>query len=784
MTTTRHHLQALVLGAALAGLMTGCPDEDEPALEVAEGIFAPLGEVLPSATTDQKATFARGLEVMSKRFTPEEGLGPQFNVSFCGACHERPTPGGGAPRYRNFLLVHDELADGSTVALGVNGVLSQFALEGAPRRATPEGADRFATRNGIPFFGVGLLAEVHEDAILANADPDDANGDGISGRPNYDRGFVGRFGRKAQTVSIEGFIRGPLFNHMGITSDPLSNARKAALPVPSDLPEGFSETSDVTGGLTVFQAGQAAAPDEPTVDTDGVADPELSEQDLFDLVSFAMLLAAPTPDEATAASEAGRDLFHQVGCASCHVPTLASPRGLIPAYTDLLLHAMGPDLADGFSMGLARGDEFRTQPLWGVAGVAPYLHDGRADTLDDAIRWHGGEAEASRDAYLALSAADRASVITFVESLGGRTEHSSGLLPPGAPVPDSGAAGGPSRPLDAAELKRFEAGREVFDRDQPSTAGLGPRFNGDSCRACHFDPVIGGAGPIDLNVSRHGLVDEGTGVFSAPAQGTMAHRHGVFVDARPPVDAQANVFETRQPPSTLGLGLIEQISKETILALADPSDADSDGIRGVAQVLPDGRVGRLGWKAGVPSVEEFLRDAMSNELGLTMPARDGQTFGFLTDDDATADPELTDDDYANLLFYMQMLGPPPTKPGFDEAAATGGPVFERIGCASCHVASLPTADGVPVPLYSDLLLHDVLPDNAWGIADGAAGMRSFRTAPLWGISDTAPYMHDGRATTLEASIEAHAGEAAASRDAFVALDATDRQALLDFLGKL
>ena len=97
------------------------------------------------------------------------------------------------------------------------------------RGTVEEPANTFALRNPIPFFGIGLLAELPEESILRYADPDDANGDGISGRPNYDRGFVGRFGSKAQTVSIEGFVRGPIFNHLGLTSNPLSDEKRAVL---------------------------------------------------------------------------------------------------------------------------------------------------------------------------------------------------------------------------------------------------------------------------------------------------------------------------------------------------------------------------------------------------------------------------------------------------------------------------------------------------------------------------------------------------------------------------
>ncbi|MFK8003694.1 MAG: di-heme oxidoredictase family protein, partial [Polyangiales bacterium] len=187
MTIKSRALVSLLLGSVL---LPGCPDPIDPPLPpVAEGIFAPMGEIRPSATEEERATFARGEEVARRRFTPEMGLGPSFNVTFCGACHEKPVFGGSAGRYRDFLLVEQIVSDGSRVALGSNGVLPQYNLE-TGRRPTEEAANHFGRRNPIPFFGVGLLAEIPEEAILANADADDADGDGISGRPNVDRGFV------------------------------------------------------------------------------------------------------------------------------------------------------------------------------------------------------------------------------------------------------------------------------------------------------------------------------------------------------------------------------------------------------------------------------------------------------------------------------------------------------------------------------------------------------------------------------------------------------------------
>lgn len=765
------------LNCALAltstSLLAACPD---PAPTVAPDIFVDqLGEAVPFASPEQKATFARGKEVALRRFTPATGLGPDFNLVSCSGCHERPTVGGSASRYRDFLLVGQTLPDGSYTPLGKNGVQDQYDTAGH-RVPTPETANALAVRSPIPFFGVGLLAAISDEVILANADPDDRDHDGISGRPNYDRGFVGRFGRKSQTVSIEGFLRGPLFNHVGITSNPLPNARKALLPVPSALPE----TDTLNAALAIFTAPQAAAPDEPTLDDDAAPDPELAEDDLFDLVSFAMLMAPPRPDPLDATTTRGQRLFAEIQCAACHVPALEGPRGLIPAYSDLLLHDMGPDLADGVPMKVATGSEFRTQPLWGVVAVGPYLHDGRADTLDDAIRLHGGEGQASRDRYAALGDVDRQAVLAFLESLGGRAQASVGLLPPDAPIPAPGTLGGPAATLDAPSAERFLAGREVFDRDVYRTEGLGPVFNGDACRSCHFDPIIGGAGPNDVNVVRHGrLID---GVFTAPPFGTISH-HQETAGVRPPYWPDANVDEQRQTPPLFGAGLIDAIAESTILAAQDPDDLDHDGISGRAHLLPDGRIGRFGWKAQVPSLAEFARDASSAELGLSLPLQPSLSFGYERDDDDVPDPEISTADLEDLVFFMASLAAPARHATDATLEAQGEALFAQVGCAACHTPSLPSARG-EVALYSDLLLHDVAAADFRGIGDGDAQPREFRTPPLWGLHTSGPWMHDGGAATLEEAIALHFAEADTSRLAFLALNASEREALLAFLASL
>ncbi len=772
---------------ALASLwLIACGDNGEkppePPLEPAEDVLGALGEPIAAATDEQLATFGRGREVALRRFTRQDGLGPSFNVSFCGACHEKPTFGGGAGRYRNFLLSGQRLSDDSFTATGVNGGGVQYSFEEPLRVPDDDQTNVLATRNPIPFFGAGLLAEISGEEILSREDPDDEDGDGISGRANFDRGFVGRFGRKSQTVSIEGFIRGPLFNHLGLTTNPLSEEMLERLPVPS-ASIAPADDKELASGLGRVRQRQAAAPAEPTQDNDGVADPELSEQDLFDLVSFSMLLAGPQPEELSSDGEEGQELFLQVGCANCHTPELVGPRGTLPVYSDLLLHDMGEDLADGIVMLGASGSEFRTQPLWGVSAVGPYLHDGRADTLDEAIRLHGGEAKVARDNYVKdLSPGEQDQLIEFLLSLGGRDQMTLGLLPPDAELPEAGELGGPLAALSGDDRERFERGREVFDRDFALHAGLGRFFNGDSCRACHFEPIIGGAGPVGVNVTRHGLLIDDA--FELPSIGTMAHKLDVRVDRRAPIDEDAKIFEHRQTPPLFGLGLVDRISAETILALEDPDDADGDGISGRAHVLGDGRLGRLGWKANVPSLAEFARDAMSNEMGISVPEQDDLTFGFYEDADDIDDPEVGQTELDDLVFFMAQLAPPKRRIEDKAHEQEGKQLFEEVGCANCHVPSLQTEDGQSVPLYSDLLLHDVAPEDFIGVGDGQASAREFRTPPLWGLGLTAPYMHDGHSPTIEHAIERHAAEGQASVDAYAELTAAQQAGLLAFLRSL
>jgi len=258
----------------------------------------------------------------------------------------------------------------------------------------PPQATAVAARTTPDVLGFGLLDAVPDSAILAYADPDDRDGDGISGRVNrFFDGRVGRFGRKALVPTLKEFNDGAFSAEQGITNP--------AAPTEETV---------------------AGAP--PPAGTDPAPDPELTPEATDLTTDFVRLLAAPAAQKLSREARAGRDVFARVGCARCHVPALhtgdspiaALRRREVAAYTDLLLHDMGPELAD-ICLGLATPGEFRTEPLMGVRLVPALLHDGRAATLEQAIELHGGEGAAARDRVRALPVAERAALVAFLKTL-------------------------------------------------------------------------------------------------------------------------------------------------------------------------------------------------------------------------------------------------------------------------------------------------------------------------------------------------------------------------------
>lgn len=366
---------------------------------------------------------------------------------------------------------------------------------------------------------------------------------------------------------------------------------------------------------------------------------------------------------------------------------------------------------------------------------------------------------------------------------GGPGSARAEIIDDSTPVPPQGQLGAPVPGLTPAEVDEWIRGRLVFDRDWRGFEGVGSDFNGDSCRACHQDGAPGGAGGLDVNVFRFARDEGGMGPFTDLPGGQIASKlRFPMVPGREDHSPDADVFEQRNSPALFGMGLIDEIADATILANEDPTDGDGDGIFGIARLLTVAgvtEVGRFGWKSGVPHTGDFIADAMGQELGITV-ADNGRGFSIPTDSDNVADPELLDSDLTDLMFFLNKLAPPPRAGGSSPMIGLGEQVFADVGCDTCHI---PTLDGPggPVALYSNLLLHDVHPSDFRAMTDPGAPAGYYRTAPLWGLRFSAPYMHDGRAETVEDAILLHAGEASEVTANYEDLTSAEKDALIAFL---
>ncbi|MDQ3069941.1 MAG: hypothetical protein M3R55_09465 [Acidobacteriota bacterium] len=365
-------------------------------------------------------------------------------------------------------------------------------------------------------------------------------------------------------------------------------------------------------------------------------------------------------------------------------------------------------------------------------------------------------------------------------------------------------AGGPLAGLTPREFSEFRLGLDDFLEVETAEEGLGPAFNGTSCAVCHNIPAIGGGGLI-LEV-RAGYRDA-SGAFRTfdPTGETLMHlfstpSHG----CQPGVPDQATVIARRAPIPLFGAGLIEAIADETLLALEDPHDRDRDGVSGRAGIVRDvetgrSRVGRFGWKSQHASLIVFGADAYRNEMGITNDLFPLEVaFGISPEQIKACDPFPDPEDRIdpvtrrrgidNFASFMKFLGPLPRGPIGDMERA-GERVFGEIGCATCHVPALPTAasasavfDRKIVPLFSDLLLHDV--GTGDGIPQGAATEHEIRTPALWGLRFRRPLLHDGSATTIDEAIRRHGNEADRAQRAFAGLGTGARAALIAFLKSL
>jgi CxxC motif-containing protein (DUF1111 family) len=385
--------------AACSDLLTSAPDPGD----VFDG---PVDGLSPA----ELSAFIRGDEEFGRRFSASTGLGPIFNDVSCAACHS----GDGRGRPENALMRIGSPDDGMHASLG-GPQIQDRAISGAVAEPLPHGVP-VSLRLPPPVFGAGLIEAIPESEILSRADPNDANGDGISGRPNWvippdwvpgtEPGAgssvrIGRFGRKAQTSSILQQTVEAYLQDMGNTTD--------------FLPD---ENRNVVSG-------------HPFDAVDAIPDPEVPAGTVFAVVNYLRLLAPPAPGTPNATRERGSVLFSDVGCALCHVPILHTGTATVAAlsnkpvqlYSDLLLHDMGDALADHRPDGQANGREWRTTPLWGLRLIRQFLngevflmHDGRARTIEEAILLHGGEALRARSLFEALNVADRAALVEFVGS--------------------------------------------------------------------------------------------------------------------------------------------------------------------------------------------------------------------------------------------------------------------------------------------------------------------------------------------------------------------------------
>ena len=403
--------------------------------------------------------------------------------------------------------------------------------------------------------------------------------------------------------------------------------------------------------------------------------------------------------------------------------------------------------------------------------------------------------------YLALTVACSFGIQAMAQMPPKHPAHRPPHPPHPAPPPPNAMKpqlGDPLPGLTKAQLAAFLDGKDDFESPETEASGLGPIFNRDSCVTCHSAPVTGGAGPI--NVTRFGRTTNGVFDPLASLGGSLQQEMEINPVLHEVVPPQANVVAHRNSTPLFGLGLIEAIPDDEILR--NVRRTPFDGVLGKVSKAADAAtgktlIGRFGWKAQQATLLSFAGDAYLNEMGITSRlfpvenAPNGNTqllaqYDTVVDPEDVVDPATGRGDIDRVADFMRFLGAPP-RPPLSNSAAMGRSVFQNTGCAVCHVPLMMTGpnkiqalDHQEVWLFSDLLLHDMgtLGD---GIAQGTADVRDMKTAPLWGLRASAPYLHDGRAQTIDDAIKAHDGEAKASKDRYMKLSKQQVQQLIDFL---
>lgn len=399
-------LSTFLIIAALAAcdsIMPSSPAEEDILDGAVEGL-----------TPEQNAQFLAGdVAFNDEIFTAETGLGPFFVASSCGSCHI----GDGKGHPFTTLTRFGQTDQSGNRFIGRGGPqLQNRALPGHYPEQLPQ--DATSSKFTPPAnTGLGFLAALTDEQILANADPDDLDGDGISGVPNLidpphyfepewyhksiDGKYIGRFGKKAAAISLLIQTVNAYNQDMGITSD-----------FEPHEPSIFNATRE-----------------QP----DNVPDPEVSAATVRNVVFYLRTLKAPIQrNKMDSDVIAGKQIFTSINCGKCHVPEFTTPVSDIKAlsektfypYTDLLMHDMGPELDDGYTEGNAKTSEWRTPALWGLGlsknsqgGKYFLMHDGRAKSIEEAIGYHGGEASASRSLFNSLTDSDKKKLIKFLESL-------------------------------------------------------------------------------------------------------------------------------------------------------------------------------------------------------------------------------------------------------------------------------------------------------------------------------------------------------------------------------
>lgn len=361
---------------------------------------------------------------------------------------------------------------------------------------------------------------------------------------------------------------------------------------------------------------------------------------------------------------------------------------------------------------------------------------------------------------------------------------------PGMPLPD----------LDARELARFQAGRALFDKVFLPEEGLGPAFNENQCSACHTRPASGGTSGFErvVKATRFGTQCDALGAVGGPNVRTQAtpllRASGIEHETIPAVATDTGHFA---PPFLFGLGLIEAIPDATILAREDPGDSDDDGISGRAGRTLDGHLARFGRKAEFATIEDFSATALHLEMGLTTRRHprdliNGKAAPAATD--PVADPEVSDQTLTLLSTFVRFLAAPRPEPARSRAHADtvreGGRLFDALGCPACHTPAMRTGPNeIPalanrtVPLFSDLLLHDMGPALA-DVCGPTATPSEIRTEPLMGVGRRDRFLHDARTDDITEAILDHGGEARKARDGFGRLPWIRQQYLVIFLKSL